>query len=1297
MNALFQTDVNNMLIMPTFVLCHADQSPIDTITYVENFHFNNPENNPVEIMFSVRRMCNGSINEIYDKLEDFKLVFIPEWKRYYQIQVSVKDFEEGLVKDVIGKHLCEAELSQLMLYDIEINTENDILRDDYSLTIIYDPDNPKQSLLHRVLNDKGRNYKIKYVSPTLQKLVRSFSINGTSIDDFLRTTLSEEINCIVKYDSTDRSISLYDTLKICADCGHRGDYTGEKCPSCGGTSVYTEYGQDTGIFISTKNLAEEITVETSLDTVKTCFRIIGGDDKITTYVRAVNPNGSNYIYNFSNEMLADMSDELRGCIESYTELYEQLQPGYKELNQLIFENIDEQEYYKTSMMPKSEVNTTADDELNKLKGSVLGEIGVDSLSEKTPKKTVDNAVLGVARLEMAKGYNVEIVESTFTYTSEMASAWSGKFKVSHYSNEEDVATSDSNISLTVTNDYETYVKQKIDRELAKSDAHDIDTDWSLYSLDYLSSYHSAYESCLNVLTQLGVNDDDEHGKLCSELYDKYWAEWKEIEAEMAVREAKIAELEATQKEFEEIRNSINKQLDFEAYLGEKLFKEFFHYRRDDEYNNSNYISDGLTEADALRKAEELVEAASVQLYKASQTQYTISGTVANFLLMDEFKNLRSECELGNWIYIQTDDGDVYKLRLNGISGDYSSIEHLELTFSNAHNLTNPIYSLRDTILKANSMASSYQSVIHQASQGNAASQTLNDMRRLGLVAARYRIVNADNQTITIDEHGLLGREWDDLEGTYSPEQVKLVNNLMCYTDDGWKTVKQAIGKITYKDPETKKTVNKYGVIADTIIAADIYGSKFVGGDIYSENYWDVDDDELLGTVGTHINLNDGTFTIANGFLTFDGETLKITGDGTALDISSNQKIKDLDGNITNLNSSITQTASDIKLEVSKTYETKKHAEDTYATSETTKELSTRISQSAHSITMEATGTEDGSTESVGIKIQLYDEEGNKIETVDGNGNPTGSANITLTGLVKFTDLSGAGRETIINGDYIKTGKIKAEFLELPGIEIGNEEDDYPSIRALEITADKINADFIDGGVSIGAESISATESMSTPNLEVTYDLDIGSPLGAEIGTLTLNGINVGETLKSLQYQIDNIEISSGNCTCDVTALEARVNSLSGRVDSCVTMSEFNTLEDKLDDCITSSDLTGYVTKSDYASLTVVVQGLESDVSTLQTRVTTLENSGSGGSADLTGYAKITYVDGSISALSDEVHLRMDGIDEDITRLQTGVATIESNLSDWDLESRVTELESLCAEYESRLYLIERILADNGLQ
>lgn len=102
-----------------------------------------------------------------------------------------------------------------------------------------------------------------------------------------------------------------------------------------------------------------------------------------------------------------------------------------------------------------------------------------------------------------------------------------------------------------------------------------------------------------------------------------------------------------------------------------------------------------------------------------------------------------------------------------------------------------------------------------------------------------------------------------------------------------------------------------------------------------------------------------------------------------------------------MNSAINIKANEITSSVS----------ETYATKSTTNTLSSRISQTAKGISLNVS---NGSTTS-GITITMTKEDGTTTTT---------SGTIQMTGLVKFSDLSGSGTTTI-NGSNITTGTISA--------------------------------------------------------------------------------------------------------------------------------------------------------------------------------------------------------------------------------------------------------------------------------
>lgn len=890
---LFQMDENKQLKPLTFILCHADKTPVDTLYPIHDFSFSNISNGTDEISFSFNSMIDGKTHPLYSQLIDFKLIFIPEWKKYYQIEVSEKESSDGTIKTITGIHLCEAELSQLILYGIEINTEEDILREDYKETLVYNEANPDGSLLHRILKDKAPHYSIGYISESVANRKPSFSIDKTSINDFLRGDFSEKLNCVIDYDSVDNKINIYDALKSCTNtnCNYRGEFTDDVCPKCK-SPAKTDYGKYTGIVVSTDNIAKEINIETDKDSVKTCFRVSGGDDLITSAARAVIPSGDSYIYCFSEEMLNDMPSELSSAIVQYNNDYNEKQPEYMTIMEQIYALQDDIQYYQTSMMPKIDIpKTSAAEEVNKLTAAQIGPVGISSLTENTSLAIINNAILGVAKIFLASGYKIEIVNDQTSKPSYDAASktWSGKFHIYNTDDPDNDTAVGNAIILSITDDYKTFLEQKINKTLAGHNAYDgtayFTAHMDEYSWDMLDSYQSAYQACNDVLMELLTQstdnaDSNNNNGFIKFLYNKYLRYIIRIKVEKYYRKKTIDELKNQLADLTKKQQDINKSLNLKEKLGNDLWKVFCSYRRDDDYTNSYYTSDGLTNADLLENAKKLVDAASTELYKASRTQYTITGTISNFLLMPEFQYLCKDCELGNWIYIQTRYGDVYKLRLNGISGDFSSIDHIQLTFSNAYQVNTTVNTLADTINKAGSMATSYNSVCQQASQGQEARQNISRWVENGLSASLVRIKNNENEEVVFDNHGILARDYDDITEEYSPEQLKITHNILAFTEDNWESASLALGKQQYKHfNENGELVDNtgYGLNAKFVQSGQVNGSQIIGGDIYSDNY--APGSENTPAAGTYINLKDGTFSFAGGKLTYnpDTDSLNLTG------------------------------------------------------------------------------------------------------------------------------------------------------------------------------------------------------------------------------------------------------------------------------------------------------------------------------------------------------------------------------------------------------------------------------------
>ena len=985
--------------LPTIILANRNGNKLGQLKVnADSVDLNDKFNDVSELSFTVNKYVDDELTPLWDKLVDFKLVWCKEWDMWFEIKIEL-DEETETVKTVFCTQLGQAELSQIILNNIEINTEDDIARDDYKISILWDEKNPKASILDRLL-EKAPHYSVIHVDDTIKNIQRSFSFDGTSIHDAFQE-IAEEIGCLFIYHSNSgengkiqRTISVYDLQQNClnSDCKHRGEFT-DKCPKCGNTNIKQGYGEDTLIFVTADELASKgIQLVTDTDSVKNCFKLEGGDDLMTATIRNCNPNGTDYIWYFSDAVKEDMSKELVEKLNSYDNLYKDyydnhelkldaklvnrynalvkkyegyyntkstcvncdyegifedtcpncnsttilsgktLQSipttikGYSSLMNAYYNTIDLALYLQSSLMPSIEMSdTTAEEQASLLTSSSLSPVAVNTENAKAISlATANSAVLSMAKIIVKSTYKVEVKTSTLSTNK----VWEGNFVITNYSDETDTAESQT-IKVTINNDTETFVKQKIEKALNKDDTDDYSisglfekdyddfcAELKKYALNPLKSFYDSCDVCLNILIDQGAGNKNENPDLYEKLYQPYYSKSSAISDEIKVREFEIAIIEGVwdktdeknpelitkglQQCIEECKDEIRNSLNFEKYLGEELWLDFCAYRREDTYSNDNYISDGLNNAQLFEKALEFHDVAENEIYKSAELQHSISTSLNNLLAIDKFEPLVDSFQVGNWIRVQVDD-KIFKLRLLEYGIDFGSFDNISVEFSDVTKIKNSTTDVKSVIEQASSMATNYSSIQRQADKGNRARNTIDQWITDGLSTANVQIQSNNNEEVTMTENGLLCRSYDDIIGEYSPEQFRLTHNIMAYTDDNWETVRQAIGKYNYRSYSTDASdfIDKvgYGMGADFVQAGVVNGSQIIGGDIYSDNY------SVTNRTGSYLNLRDGTFSFGGGSLRFEKDE---SGESKLLISSPDIPTKDT---ITEINEEYLKTTS----------------------------------------------------------------------------------------------------------------------------------------------------------------------------------------------------------------------------------------------------------------------------------------------------------------------------------------------------------------------------------------------------
>ena len=882
---------------------------------------------------------NGELVEqpFWNEIQPLKYMYCVELDEYFIIDVELSDehSEIKISKTITATSQCEVELSNKKIYDLEINTENDYMIADtnnlYYTTYFYKPSNPNLSLLHRVLNFAPA-YSIGTIDDSLLKAfetdIRSFSVSSSTVYDFLTGDVANEFHCIFEFDTMNRVINVHDLYSTCKSCGYYGEFQAQ-CPNCGSINIDT-YGTETTIFVNTRNLTDQVQFVTNTDNIKNCFKLTAGDDLMNVAIRELNPSGSNYIYHITDDIKKDFSDSLKEKLSAYDLLYtdtvnnaplgldsnirtrynnivSKYQSHYKEyyknsfqeyvkvintindtdkgtdiIAQYYAEAIEFNNFLQSAMLPSAVTSdVTSSGEKERLESAIsngkFNAVGLPSNS--VSQLILENAVKNYAKLYVRSGYMKMEIKTTAFDINKLT--WKGYIIITNYSDESDTSTT-KEFSATFTNDYATYLTQKAQKDIADAykkdntyfDVFSIEEDskfataLTLYNSDTLINIYNAYESAMTVLAT-----SDNSG--LNEIKNKYQNRLELISKEVAIRENECNIVSHTYSLLSNRLNQIHDILSIQNYLGKDLYEEFTLYIREDEYSNTNFVSDSLTNPMVSSQAKLFLETANKELIKASTPQHTINTSIKNLALIPEFKPYITDFALNNWIRVEC-DGIVYRLRLIGFSIDFGTLSDISVEFSDVTIAPGFISDMQSLLQQASSMAGTYDYTVKQAEKGYQSNTTITDWIKEGLNSAEVVLKNNDNEEITTTRSGILGRAYDDITEDYDRHQFRLTHNMFAFTNNHWKpgSVISALGEhnYTYWDGAKFVTATDYGLTTQFVQSGHIVGGQIIGSELLSSN-WNGNN------VGTYIDLNKNVVKLGDK-LVFENNKLTFGSDVT---------------------------------------------------------------------------------------------------------------------------------------------------------------------------------------------------------------------------------------------------------------------------------------------------------------------------------------------------------------------------------------------------------------------------------
>lgn len=645
---------------------------------------------------------------------------------------------------------------------------------------------------------------------------------------------------------------------------------------------------DGGVYIYNKNCHYD-------ETTKTCR---DSNNKVLTTAIYNEGNGHVYILDTCAYYLVDAD----GTGYAYDRDDNELLPSdyiYKDTAGLFTQYCHAQDrynYLNDSKFPNTDLsNTTAKDEYKKITdyfSDVNNKIVIRNSCSSTSFVHVTNTVETMLSVICNARYDVSILSGNdYPKNCDNINAdhpsgkWTGYIEIKRTTDITDSFISSMPIHINIKytsspSDDVRYCNQKIQIAIAKMSIADLDISVNMtsedlivlfeqYNLTSLNSYCDAFKNCLDILDDLYVNMNMNDSVISDSytqsknLYTNRYETCVSIRNEL---QEKIDEISSTISKLNNEIIDFRKSLDMRTYFAnDELWLEYQSYIREDDYINTNYISDGLTDAELLVKAKELLDVANDELKTACTIQKSISGDINNIFALDELKALYDSFALFNYVRCKVDN-QIFKLRLMQINFTENSPEKVQVTFSdNIECVDGFTNDLESVVSQTYSIATTYSSTAKQAKQGAEAQSTIVDLQNGGVTTDDYKI-QSENKEIVNDGKSLLFRQMND-KGVYNPSQMKLTPTGLKLTDDAWETYKAAIGLIEING----KWV--YGIDGEAIKT----------GIIYSKNYEEDENGNVI--YGTRINLDDGIIESSNFILNEDGRIYATAGEIAGMEIT----------------------------------------------------------------------------------------------------------------------------------------------------------------------------------------------------------------------------------------------------------------------------------------------------------------------------------------------------------------------------------------------------------------------------
>lgn len=694
----------------------------------------------------------------------------------------------------------------------------------------WSPVSPEGTVLGMIM-ETVPHWSLGTVDSTLIGVYRTFDEMSDNLYDFVKSTLQESVNCIFEFDTLNRIVNVRDVS----------------------SRVNVQ-----PVFLSQKNLLKKISVEEDSQNIITCADVNGAEG---VNIMGVNPIGTNKIYNLDYFMTdVHFSDAILQKWNSWKSTLDTSREYYYNLTierdlqtaRWLAENaymiqlqeeLDGLEQQQTAVIQSDDDNEYKNTQL----ASLNSQIAAKKQEIAAQQTKLDAAQADVDELaEQLEGINKDLAFTSF-FTDE---EWS---QIQKYIKEDSIE--ETTFVYPTVKSYDTDDKSyELSNTLCKigpaegmtAEAPGITVTKILYSYFPGKTLYSVSGGRI----EMGdISSDIIKGSFERNADGSFVASFYLGNGTAGEESFKSGCIALTGECSAPIDNTVPDPDTPNSYaLGTTL-----------QFTISSgyiYITGNLTIYQEHSVEWDLLEWGEDTLGKLAYPTYTFDVDSANFLSLEDFVKFRENLELGAKCYLDIGRGDILQPILIGVECEYGDLSRLNLEFSSSYIASDPSFQMKDLLEQAVSMGKrvDYSKYNYSSFVSSGASTAVDEFINSALDVAKNNIMTATGQAITWNENGLRFRKWNSDRTDYEPEQMWAINNQLVFSDDGFNSVKTALGKIKVGD------VWMYGIAAEALL-----GRLIAGNNLYIESEkTDGMGNSVFKVDGEGASLHNAVFDVYNG-------------------------------------------------------------------------------------------------------------------------------------------------------------------------------------------------------------------------------------------------------------------------------------------------------------------------------------------------------------------------------------------------------------------------------------------------